>query len=77
MFDLGETTKQQNQLFFVALCRIPARIEFVNPSSGILDPCETGTHLCHELAVCSFDGVNYKCICESHMHGNGIYCSGH
>ncbi|XP_075255234.1 uncharacterized protein LOC142347954 [Convolutriloba macropyga] len=53
----------------------PLRI--TSETEDVENPCETGTHLCHELAVCSFDGVNYKCICESHMHGNGIYCSGY
>ncbi|XP_075254772.1 uncharacterized protein LOC142346149 [Convolutriloba macropyga] len=39
--------------------------------------CETGEHKCDELAVCSFDGREAKCLCSdpSRLFGHGNLCT--
>ncbi|XP_075250883.1 uncharacterized protein LOC142343081 [Convolutriloba macropyga] len=48
----------------------------LHPTVKIPDPCESeNTNPCVHMAVCSFDGRQPYCMCQSHLNGHGILCT--
>ncbi|XP_075243839.1 uncharacterized protein LOC142338093 [Convolutriloba macropyga] len=47
----------------------------IHPSTKAENPCETGTHSCEGISVCSFDGVQTSCLCPPGLNGRGIICT--
>ncbi|XP_075264476.1 uncharacterized protein LOC142356447, partial [Convolutriloba macropyga] len=47
----------------------------IHPSTEAENPCETGTHSCEGISVCSFDGVHTNCLCPPGLNGRGIICT--